>query len=386
MIRTIKLSRDKSFILFVILIFSAFQEIHGQHLIPKKCYMHLTGSVNKEFPLEVELIKNFDTIFGECTFLGNPAKLEKLYIDVKPMTISGKAGKDSRLTMATDPWERPISFTLQFKEGQTLKGSCDIKGIGKNLPVVLTEKYPEGSIQMNAYFFKGSVALVKNPDSPTGRIRLSLVLPGESSNSIVSDSLKRLIVSRYTENDTRIFDPDKILNSVAQVFFDTYVNNNIDIYNRTSGQCFSWELLNFMHIVQNSSSILAFYTEQYAFTGGAHGLQNRKYTVVSLTTGKVVLLKDLFRENYSEKLTEILTRKARKTYHVPDNKTMIDAGFFVDQIVPTDNFYLTRNGIGFFYNQYDIAPYANGAADLFLPYDELKDILTGDGLLKEFLH
>ena len=371
----------------MLLVFSilAFHGLYSQTLIPKKCYMHLTGAINKEFPMELELIKNNDTIFGECLFPGKTDILGKPGNAGNLIPVCGKVINDGSFVMNLNPWEKSISFKGQFINSQTLKGTCEIGGNGKNLPFELTEKYPDGSIPMNAYFQKGSVALVKKPKSPSGRIQLSMLLPGESANSFISDSLKKLIISKYTNNDIRISDPEKILNAIKQVYFDTYINYNIDIYDRTSGQSFNWELLNYMHIVQNNSHVLAFYVEQYAFTGGAHGLQTRRYTVVNLNTGTVISAKELYYGNYEEKLTSLLTKKAREKFNVPANQTLTDSGFFVNEIKPTSNFYVTLTGIGFFYNQYDIAPHSFGPADLFITYKEIKDILVTDGVLKELI-
>jgi len=356
-----------------------------QSLVPKKCYMHLTGSINKEIILELDLVKNNDTIFGECSFPVDSEIPRKLDNEGNPMSLCGKVTTDGSFVMTLNPWGKSISFKGQLINGKTLKGTCDMAGNGKYLPFEVTEKYPEGSIPMNAYFQKGSVALVKKPKSPAGRIQLSMLLPGESANPIVSDSLKRLILSRYTENDVRITDPEKILNAISQVYFDTYVNSNIDIYDKSGGQSFNWELLNYMHVVQNNSHILAFYVEQYAFSGGAHGLTTRRYTVVNLNTGKVIPVQEIFHGNYESKLKEILTQKARVIYNIPAGKTLMEAGFFVDEIAPTANFYITRTGIGFYYNQYDIAPYSNGQADIFIPFKELKDIFVQNGVLKDLM-
>jgi hypothetical protein len=360
-----------------------FSGLQSQTLIPKKCYLHLTGSINKEFPMELDIVKNNDTIFGECIFYGNADIKGKIDNAGSVIPVSGKVSKEGNFVMTLSSSEKSIMLKGRFVTSQTLQGTCETAGALKNMPFELTEKYPEGSIPMNAYFQKGSVSLVKKPGSPSGRIQLSMLLPSETANPLVSDSLKNIIISRYTDTKVRISDPDKILTSIQQVYFDTYVNNNIDIYDRTSGQSFDWEFLNYMHIVQNNSHLLGFYTEQYAFTGGAHGLQMRKYTLVNLYTGKVILMPELFMGGYEEKLTEILTQKTKEQYSVQADRSLKDSGFFVDEIKPSDNFYVTRNGVGFYYNQYDIAPHSFGQIDLFIPFKEITGILIKEGVLKE---
>jgi hypothetical protein len=50
-------------------------------------------------------------------------------------------------------------------------------------------------------------------------------------------------------------------------------------------------------------------------------------------------------------------------------------GLFENQIRHNGNFAVTGSGIGFLYNQYDIAPYAAGQITVDLSFDELKGIL-----------
>jgi hypothetical protein len=359
----------------------------GQLLIPKKCYMHLVGRIDKQYPFEMELIKNGDTVFGECSFRGGN-ELSATFKDTSPiLSFSGKVTKDAGFKITLDPWEKKILLTGHFVSTQSLSGILEIPGNPNKLPVELTEKYPEGSIPMNAYFQKGSVPLMaKKRGSPVARILLSMLLPGESANPLISDSLKRHIISKFSDNDIGVSDPEKILETIRQNYFNTYINNNIDIYDKSSGQSFDWEMLKYMHVVHNASFILSFYVEQYAFTGGAHGLQARRYTVVNQHTGKVISLHEIFLGNYESKLTELLTNKTREKYKVPENQTLVEAGFFVTEIRPTENFYVTAEGVGFFYNQYDIAPYANGSTDLFIPFKELKEILVSEGILKGLVH
>ncbi|MFA6034701.1 MAG: RsiV family protein, partial [Myxococcota bacterium] len=46
-------------------------------------------------------------------------------------------------------------------------------------------------------------------------------------------------------------------------------------------------------------------------------------------------------------------------------------------VKPNDNFFVTKGGVGFHFNIYEIACYAIGSFDAFIPFVELK------GLLKE---
>jgi hypothetical protein len=46
-----------------------------------------------------------------------------------------------------------------------------------------------------------------------------------------------------------------------------------------------------------------------------------------------------------------------------------------------DNFYISEKGIGFFYNEYDIAPYVMGPTEVLVPYEAIKPYIRPDGPL-----
>jgi hypothetical protein len=358
--------------------------VFPQALIPKKCYMHLTGMLDRQIPMTVELVKNNDTVFGECLF---PANTNPYGFDFMGYLVSvrGKVSNDGSFVIKLGPDENKVTLTGRFNNSHTLSGNGQEGKNGQSLQFELSESYPEGTTPMNAFVQKGSTTLVKKPKSPVAKIKLSLLLPGESANPLVSDSLKKIILSKYSGHEKPGTEPGKILNEIQQTYFDTYIENNTDIYNASTGQSFNWELLTYMHVVQNTAHLLGFYVEKYAFTGGAHGLQTREYTLVNMYTGKVIELQDIFRGNYAGKLTEILTRKAKERFNVSPGQTLTGAGLFVDEIKPSPEFYVTRTGVGFYYNQYDIAPHSWGQTDFLIPFSELKDILATDGVLRELI-
>ena len=54
---------------------------------------------------------------------------------------------------------------------------------------------------------------------------------------------------------------------------------------------------------------------------------------------------------------------------------LTDAGLSDNKIKANDNFYVTTKGIGFSYSPYEIAAYAVGEINIFIPFSELSDCL-----------
>jgi hypothetical protein len=356
---------------------------NGQNMVPKKCYLHLIGSINKEYPIEMNLVKINDTIYGDYSF-GQPGKIPFGKENTgKGIPVYGKMSSGNTFTLK-ELSAAPVSlFKGKFSNSQTLTGTFESSSGSKPLPFEVSEKYPEGSVEMNVYFQKAVMPLVKKPGSPFAGIQLGLLLPGESANPLISDSLIHLMLVKFTGKQVRITQPEKLLDGMKQVYFENYLSTNEGIYNASMASSFNWQSLKFVHILMNGSHILSFYIDHYAFTGGAHGLQTRQFTMVNLWTGKEIGLKDVFKENSEAQLSSIISDRIHGMNHLPTSQSLKDAGFFTDPVKPTDNFYITGEGIGFFYNQYDIAPYASGSIDVFIPFRELKDVLVAGGVIRE---
>jgi hypothetical protein len=356
---------------------------NAQNMVPKKCYLHLIGTINKEYPIEMNLVKINDTIYGDYSFIQPGKILSGKENTGEGIPVYGKMSSGDAFTLKELNATPGSLFKGKFANSQTLSGTFENSAVSKPFPFEVTEKYPEGSIAMNVYYQKAFTPLVKKPKSPVAAIQLGMLLPGESANPLISDSLIHLMLVKFTGKQVRITQPEKLLDGMKQVYFENYLYTNEGIYKETMASSFNWQSLKFLHILMNGLHVLSFYIDHYAFTGGAHGLQTREYTVVNLWTGKEVRLKDIFKENSETQLSSILSDKIHEKNHLPTTQSLKDAGFFTDTIKPTDNFYITREGIGFFYNQYDIAPYTSGSIDVFIPFNELKDLLVAGGVTRE---
>lgn len=102
----------------------------------------------------------------------------------------------------------------------------------------------------------------------------------------------------------------------------------------------------------NREGVLSIVTDQYGYTGGAHGGTVRTGYTFSLKDGKQVELKDLLKAepDYKQKLDKML-KESSKEISFPDTPGGLTA---------SPNFYVSESGIAIFYQQYEIAPYAAG--------------------------
>jgi hypothetical protein len=161
-------------------------------------------------------------------------------------------------------------------------------------------------------------------------------------------------------------------------FEKEYLGNYIDQnenWHEVGGASFNWEKMISMSIVYNNNYLLCLEYLKYAYSGGAHGMSNMAYDIIYLDDGRLLTFADVFDEGTEEALSALLTKQLRKDYNIPDEVNLKDAGFFVDKVDPNRNIYVTGNGVGFVYNSYEIAPYSQGATNIFLEFPQVKELV-----------
>ncbi|MEI7491935.1 MAG: DUF3298 domain-containing protein [Bacteroidota bacterium] len=348
----------------------------AQMTIPKKAYWHLEGTAGKNIGISVNLVKLNDSLYANCAFTTpGPRNLSGTLEPGKPYDFSGRIDAKGNFQLKPFGNDYPVLKGQLLNTG-TFRGECEESKDGKALHLELSEVYKAGSVQFNVYFRQEAVRLVKKTKSPEGNVRMALLAPMESGNAVISDTLRKIILKVFGNSAYSGNNPDSVISGNFRVFKSDYLSGNEDLYRQMpDAGALNWELLRYMHIVCNENYILSFYILNYAYTGGAHGLENLDFTTVDLKSGKVLNLEDLLADGRKQDLTRLLTRKLKLMNKIPDNQKLTDNGYFTDEIQPNENFYLTPWGIGFLYNHYDIAPYSFGATDIFLSADEVRTLI-----------
>ena len=127
------------------------------------------------------------------------------------------------------------------------------------------------------------------------------------------------------------------------------------------------------------------YLEMYE--GGAHPNAYIQFSVLDLIDKKQLKITDLLNVEDTA-LLRIGEQYYRKNQAIDDTIALADAGYFVfgegedfedspryGKFHFTTNFALTKDGIEFVYNTYEIGPYAVGASSFTIPYNEVVQYL-----------
>ncbi len=140
-----------------------------------------------------------------------------------------------------------------------------------------------------------------------------------------------------------------------------------------------WEANIKGYITFEDETILTIKLESHLFTGGAHGYSTVRFLNFDKINGVELENSQLFKNQ--EAFVEFAEVKFREQEKIPKAQTINSTGFMFD----SESFYLPENigftneGLQLFYEQYEIASFADGPIILTLPYAELKEHLTSLG-------
>ena len=144
---------------------------------------------------------------------------------------------------------------------------------------------------------------------------------------------------------------------------------------------------------RNESSVtfwgdLSYYNDRYIgllwngydyHRGAAHGIPYKIFRLYDRETGEELYLDDILASS-EEELNAIVTRKFEERYkkdEIPEGNFGFryisrNAGFMEDHHLKAGAYYLTEEGLVYYFGVYEVAGYAEGMPEVLIPYDELK--------------
>lgn len=134
-------------------------------------------------------------------------------------------------------------------------------------------------------------------------------------------------------------------------------------YNKENGYpIMIYEIYYTFKITYNTDNIISLYTDQYMYTGGAHGGTIRESQNWDFRTARQIELESFFKNNPNY-VSYIITQINSKIANDIANGNNIYFENYCCLTVETfrvSNYYLQDGNIIIYYQQYDIAPYSSG--------------------------
>ncbi|MDO4879197.1 MAG: RsiV family protein [Neisseria sp.] len=156
------------------------------------------------------------------------------------------------------------------------------------------------------------------------------------------------------------------------------------------GNCSGMEFSGDVGLLGQSPAYAVFAEEYYTYACGAHG--NGTYALHVLPKNgavKPVALKDIVLKGKMKRLKQLQLEAWKQYLHSQDwgeGETMTDAEI-ADWLKEwpfegTDNWQISKGGLNFLFQTYEVGPYVIGRPELFIPAAKLKGIIR-PGILRE---
>jgi len=116
------------------------------------------------------------------------------------------------------------------------------------------------------------------------------------------------------------------------------------------------------------------------YMGGAHGIRSMKYYVLDLDSLALVTINDLFGNYHDDRIKTIIYDELRKYSNLAAGQPLTEGGFYSNEPELTENFYVTEQGLGLYWNPIEIAPYVMGAIDIVVPWRDIRPLMLNSGM------
>lgn len=294
------------------------------------------------------------SLFAQQDSVGNLV-FEEAYDGNEPNKITGKMAADGSFT---GTWSDPLGkkqFPVSWKPaagGVAFKGLFFIDSLAGSPEV----KYgPKAAIEQNW--------LLPTEANEAG---VKAFLENEIRLGMIGDSLGQLA---KTPTEAFTFGKKRLFDGFPEEVKDWDPKDSL-----SDGAMYLRDEISSMQVFFNENNLLTLGFMEYSYTGGAHGNYGTAVRSYDLAAKKVIKLDDVFKPGYQKKLTAALNANARRKFGLKPNASL-EGVLFEKSIKPNENFGLTSKGIFFNYVPYEIASYAQGEIQIFVPFEEIKDIL-----------
>lgn len=115
-------------------------------------------------------------------------------------------------------------------------------------------------------------------------------------------------------------------------------------------------------------SLMVVSTAHSAYLGGAHGGYYILYDNIDLQTAQIINEKELFKVGYQNALASIIQQIILSRNNSENEEDHINLLFDLEDIKPNENFFFSKKGLVYVYNEYDITSYADGMTEIVVPY------------------
>lgn len=248
-----------------------------------------------------------------------------------------------------------------------------------------------GALEFDSIQVNETAHLFGDTAKPACNLLINLAYVSHSTDTRLKDSLNTFFLSNSLSHKYMAMAPEEAVEQYKEQYVSDYRKDLEPMYRKeeqeleedgTIGSWYSYYKGIESHVQLYFKHLLVYRIDYNEYTGGAHGIYMSSFLNMDLRTLSPVRLEDLLVDGYEEELTELLWKQLIADNRATTRQEVEDLGYgSTGDLIPTENFYLGKEGITFYYNVYEIAPYAMGPTKITLSYETLQHLLSDDLLV-----
>ena len=248
-----------------------------------------------------------------------------------------------------------------------------------------------GALKFDSIQVNETVHLFNDTAKPACNIVINFTYATKSSDPILKDSINAYFISTFFSEKYIGEQPEKIVKEYTGEYINTYLHDQEPMYLESEknkddesaiGSWYSFYKSLESRVQLYEKDLLIYRIDYNEYTGGAHGMYMTTYLNMDLTLMRPLRLDDLFVGDYKDALTDLIWSQLMADNNVTTREALEDLGYAsTGDIAPIENFYLSKDGITFYYNIYDITPYSMGPVKVTIPFFMMEHLLGSNPIL-----
>lgn len=248
-----------------------------------------------------------------------------------------------------------------------------------------------GALEFDSIQVNETAHLFGDTAKPACNLVINFAYVSKSTDERMKDSLNTFFLSACFGDKYMTMTPEEAMKKYTEKYVTDYRKDLEPMYKKDEQDkeddasmeaWYSYYKGIESHVQLYTKQLLVYRIDYNEYTGGAHGIYMSSFLNMNLQTLSPIRLDDLFVNDYSEALTDLLWNQLMADNKVTSRQELEDMGYVTTgNLEPTENFYLGKEGITFYYNVYDIAPYVMGPVTITLPYEMMQHLLSDDSMV-----
>ena len=225
--------------------------------------------------------------------------------------------------------------------------------------------------------------LIDGQSTPLNELTIHFTFPKNVNNdSVLLKIVQKVYNSAMFGNEYANLTPKQAIDNFKKKYEADYRKTTIEDYNQAKKAGYkmddwgnTYQIMK-VDTLQSRPETLSFSTFVENYNGGAHGSHHTGYYNIDLKTGKLLNESDIFKAGYEKELNKIIVAQLLEDNKVTKEEEMTEKGFFnLKELKSNKNFLLTKDGVQYGFNEYEIAPYYMGLIKVSIPNEKLASIL-----------